>query len=564
MEKGSGEAILSEVARWNLGLGFSDIPKTVLRKAQCQILSVLASVYAGRSLGQARAVMETVRDRGKRGKATVLASGERATAEDAVLANTTLSMAHDFDDYLFMGHTGHSAVLVSLALCDEMNKDVADLVTCQVAANEIAGRLGTSALLGPLNGQMWSFIHLVASSCIAGKLLDLGQEQMENAIGISLSQPLYPSRSAFFGSGAKLLTASWPSLLGLQSAFLAREGMTGPRDVFDPDGGFYQTFSFYPIRGAWEGLGKRWLTETLAVKRFPGCAYLDSTVDAVEVILERIRQERGKALAPSEVETIRIHATVLTCEMERLAEQYEKEGLHPVLVNFSARYSLAWRLLTGGLRAQEMTEERVKELEGDLRSLAERIHVLSDRALNLELMQSQIRGAGLGKLLHEMGLSGLFTVLRKASGQYTLREHLFPKGRGEKGARQTPFWQGSPKGWIQGLSRLIPSGPSTSGKRYSLEEVLPEALEFPFGARVEVRLKDGSVFAHEQRVPEGAPGNNEADLLEIAGEKFRSHAEDVLGADGAEEALKKLLELSPHQKMRKLVRALAPAENPVS
>ena len=412
--KSNTKDILNRIARWNLELRFEQIPESVLGKARSQILSVLASVYAGRYLGEAGAVLNTVRKTHKGGDATILATGEKASLEGALLANMTMSMAHDFDDYLFMGHTGHSAVLVSLALCEVLDQRGDELLACQVAANEIAGRLGASAAIGPLNGQMWSFIHLAASCCIGGRLLGLSHEQMENALGIALSQPPYPLHTGFFGTGAKLLIAAWPSILGLQAAFFAREGMTGPKTILDADNGFYAAFSYYPIRGAWDGLGKRWVTETLAVKRYPGCAYVDSALDAMEAILEQIRGETGGPLQPSDVDRIEVRTTLLTCEMERLAQDHGKGRLHPVLVNFSLRFSLAWRLITGGLRAKELTEENVGRMEASLRALAEKIHILPDAGLNRELLRSLVDHADLWGLVREMGLRGFTSVARKA------------------------------------------------------------------------------------------------------------------------------------------------------
>lgn len=555
--KSKEDDILSEIVRWNIELRADDIPQSVLQKARCQILSVLASVYAGRSLEEAGSVLNTVRKTHRGKDATILATGEKASLEGALLANMSMGMAHDFDDYLFMGHTGHSAVLVSLALCEVLDKTLADLLTCQVAANEIAGRLGASAAIGPLNGQMWSFIHLAASCCIGGRLLGLTREQMENALGIALSQPPYPLPPGFFGTGAKLLIAAWPSILGLQAAFFAREGMTGPKDILSAEDGFYKTFSYYPIRGAWAGLGERWLTETLAVKRYPGCAYLDSALDAFEAVQEQINRETGRPLEPAELRKIEIHATLLTCEMERLAEDHEKDPLHPVLVNFSLRYSLAWRLLTNGMNAQELTEENVSRLESRIRALADRISVVPDAGLNRNLLQSLLDHAGLRGLLREMGPRGLLTVLRKASGQYSLKEHLSSKSLGEE---KRPFSVSvkSTGEWMRWAAGLWSRRSSSKAPRFSLEDVRPDVFEFPFAARIEVLLNNGASFTREQRVPTGAPGNHEMDLLEVSREKFSSQAKVFLGKKRAVEAMKALeapsLSLRTRSLIAKLVR----------
>jgi hypothetical protein len=379
---------------------------------------------------------------------------------------------------------------------------------------------------------------------------------MENALGIALSQPLYASRPGFFGGGSKLLTASWPSVLGMQAAFFAGQGMTGPTGILDSDDGFYDTFSYYPIRGAWSGLGRRWVTESLAVKRYPGCAYLDSGMDAMEEVLERIQRERSEPLDPGSIEAIHVQATVFTCEMERLAERYDQGSLHPVLLNFSLRYSLAWRLLMGGLRARDLTEDAVSRSEGELRSLAGKIHVEPGLDLNLELLRAQFRRAGLGSLLREMGLKGVLSVLRRAAGHYTLGDQLSLKRGGAARRGGSRISRESLVAWMQGAAALFASETDAKGRAFTMEELLPETFEFPFAARITVRLKDGSGFTGEQPVPAGAPGNDAVDLMEIALEKFGSEAEGILGVRNAAKAKRMLQEFPPDKRIRTLIPVL--------
>ena len=548
---GRKRTILAEVADWALGLQASQIPETVTEKARCQLLSVLASVYGGSSLEASQAIRKGVRAMYRGTGASLLASGERSTPEGAVLVNASMSMAHDFDDYLFMGHTGHSAVLVPLALGEAMDLDVADLLLCQVMANEIAGRLGASAVLGPLNGQMWGFIHLAAAAAVAGRMLGLTPAQLEHGLAVALAQPPYPSQLGFFGSGAKLLTASWPSLLGMQGARLAAHGLTGPVRILDEDRGFYDTFSFHPLRGVWGDLGRHWVTETLAIKAYPGCAYVDAALDGLEEVLARIRDERGGEPAPDEIEGVEVRATALTCEMERLSESHLGQGLHPVSITFSARYSLAWRLLRGALRPEEMTEQGIRRLEAPLHQLATRITVVPDARLNRRLVQGLVDRGGLRVVLSELGVKGLLSVARKAARQYRIEEHLLSSSR----------WKESVESFLprrlptaESLSRLVPALRRQRGESrrrpFTLRDVDLTGFAFPFGARVELRLADGRRYVAERAVPHGAPGDREGDLAVLAEEKFRSQARGVLGEERAEEALGWLRKLPLDRKIR--------------
>src|SRR6185436_7415592 len=79
------------------------------------------------------------------------AKGERVPLHTACYVNAAASIAFDYDDYLFAGHTGHSAVLGALAFGEAAGAAGADVITAQVVANEVGGRLGAALLLGPHN-----------------------------------------------------------------------------------------------------------------------------------------------------------------------------------------------------------------------------------------------------------------------------------------------------------------------------------------------------------------------------------------------------------------------------
>src|SRR6185295_12177540 len=95
-------------------LTLEGIPARVRARTRMQVLSVLASAHAALHARAARAVLRAVGRWGERGDLPIVASGERASLRSALLGNAACGMALDYDDYLFMGHTGHSAVWVPL------------------------------------------------------------------------------------------------------------------------------------------------------------------------------------------------------------------------------------------------------------------------------------------------------------------------------------------------------------------------------------------------------------------------------------------------------------------
>ena len=172
----------------------------------------------------------------------------------------------------------------------------------------MAGRLGAALFLGPHNGQFWASIHC-ASAAVAGAVgMGLDARRTAHALAIALYQPPYGMWPGFMGPQSKLLTAAEPAAAGARAALLAADGVTGALDVIEHPRGVLANLSFAPRPAMFRGLGEVWLTDTLAFKRLPGCAYLQSVGEAACAA-------GVDAAAVAEVE---IDAGWLTCEMESL------------------------------------------------------------------------------------------------------------------------------------------------------------------------------------------------------------------------------------------------------
>ena len=69
----------------------------------------------------------------------------------------------------------------------------------RVAANEVAGRLGSALFLGPHNGQFWASIHCASAAVAASVGLGLDAERAAHALAVALYQPPYGMWPGFMG-----------------------------------------------------------------------------------------------------------------------------------------------------------------------------------------------------------------------------------------------------------------------------------------------------------------------------------------------------------------------------
>ena len=528
--------VIEDVADWVSGLSYDDIPPRVLELARNQVISVLGAIYAGAGCAGGKAVIDTVEKLGGEGPCTVYPGGERRPFYDALLQNCSLSMALDYDDYLFLGHTGHSAVLVPLAMAEMRGVDMRTVLAAQVAANEVAGRLGGTVVLGPHNGQMWAHIHLLGAAAAASKILGLDQQRTADALGIALAEPVYPLFPAFMGPQSKLLTATVPSITGTSAALLAESGMTGPRGILEDPQGFWANFSFLPMPFMLTGFGEAWVTDTVAFKPYPGCAYIDTAMDALFEITGRFREEKGRDIEPDEVRAVNVEASMLTVAMDAMSKEYlDPARLSPTNINFSLSVSVAIGLIAGRMTGLELTEEFLTSNREKILALASRVELKHSAELTVEFVRSLGEIVDLKAVLGELDLRALLKARRR------LREHL-ANVTTMNAAQVIADWRSLPprdKAFLRSLISLGDLlGPAPG---YDLGSCEFENLEMPFGARLSVRLGDGTSLTAERMIPRGGPGD--PSRLDVPPEKLIREAEPFLGSVAARQAVDTLLKM---------------------
>lgn len=380
--------VTERIAGWVAQTRFDEVPRRVVEEAKNQILSVLAAVHAGHFSEAGRTVTRALREWPAGKDATFIPTGDRMPLHAAILGNAALSMALDYDDYLFAGHTGHSAVLVTLALAEKIGVSGKDFLLIQTLANEVEGRLGAAVVLGPHDAQQRGFVHQAGAALIAARVLGLDPAHTAAALGLALAQPPWPLRPAFFGSDAKVLLAGQAAVAGVQAAQFAAAGLRGFDALVEHEEGVVHSLGTRPLMGAFEGLGRVWLSDTLSFKIYPGCAYLHAAIDCV---LSIVRQH---GIDGRKVRSVEVAAGPLTLGMDALARPYLKgpETL-PSTLNFTVGYNVAVALLDRELTARQFTRERIRDAA--VWDLAQRVFLSLDEGIGERTRERSLLLGGL-------------------------------------------------------------------------------------------------------------------------------------------------------------------------
>lgn len=179
------------------------------------------------------------------GSASVLFSTRRTTPELASFVNATMVRYLDYNDGYFSLEPGHSSDIIPacLAVAQAERLTGRDVVLAIVIAYEIQMRLQDAACLFRRGWDHVNYVTIAATMAV-GKLLGLTSDQLTHALGMALNGHI-ALRQVRCGqlSGWKGASAANASRNAVFCAYLARHGMTGPREIFEGEMGFFKQLS---------------------------------------------------------------------------------------------------------------------------------------------------------------------------------------------------------------------------------------------------------------------------------------------------------------------------------
>jgi 2-methylcitrate dehydratase PrpD len=376
--------LVAELAAWASGMTFADIPPATVALARSQLISSLASVRAsrGHSLGRA---WETA-------YGPPLSDDPKQVAY--VLAG--LSMCLEFDEVGYSGHPSASCVMVAVAYAAREGLNGESLLSTIVVANELSLRFQAATLLGAFfRGQSATYTHLVGAVGARLRACGASQPVWGHALGLALSVLPVPVEDAFLSSDAKMFVAATPVRMGLDACDAAFAGICGPSGILEGERGVLRKLADVPLPEILvAGLGRRWHTDTLSFKRYPGSAYLQTAYECAERLFVRMGP-----FDPSDIAFVRVDASLLTWLLQEKVGPFLRAADTPVsTLTFAMGYGIGTILLTGGLSTRDYEAEAVRDLRRW--DLASKVEVVHDMEQSLRMVAATVP---LGEALRQAG-----------------------------------------------------------------------------------------------------------------------------------------------------------------
>jgi 2-methylcitrate dehydratase PrpD len=222
------------------------------------------------------------------GPAALWGTSRRASAAGAALMNGILAHTLESDDTHAEGciHPGAPIIPAAVAVGEAVKASGKDLLAAIVIGYEVGIRIAIG--VGPVSHRMHGWhatgtCGAFGAAAATGKLLQLTPQQMAWALGLAGVQHTGTWVFTDDGSMCKRFHAGQAAQGGVNAAYLAWAGFTGPTRVLEAkDGGFFATTSDeYDISRVAKGLGEKYEAALTSPKPFSCCRHTHSTLDAV-------------------------------------------------------------------------------------------------------------------------------------------------------------------------------------------------------------------------------------------------------------------------------------------
>ena len=338
---------------------FEDLPSNVIRHAKHCIMDTVSCALGGRKTFDADLLIAMMKEMGGVPEATVFGDKNRLSFVQAAQVNRLLANMLDYDDaYMKVGHMTIVLVPVAFALGERLHSSGKEIINAIVHGYEAIIRI-RDAVDPSRKAYVKAFERVDTGTpfgvtVVAGRLLGLNGEQIADALGLTgfarASRVTYPDRREKGMPRWMKITCGDMFIPGIHSAFLAKRGFPGDRQVLDQGSGYELVVGSdrYDSSKLTKNLGQEYGMLRIGFKYYPACRYTSSAIEAVATLVS----ENG--IKAEDVDRIIVRG------QKNLSDNFQVyEPEHMIQAQFSIPYVVTMALI-GEPRKNWYSEEMLK------------------------------------------------------------------------------------------------------------------------------------------------------------------------------------------------------------
>jgi 2-methylcitrate dehydratase len=368
------ENITYKMAKFTKELRYEDLSPEAIELTKRFLLDSIGCAYGGSRTEDVEIMLDLYNGMGGTPESTVLNSPQKLPMAHAGLLNSLMIRALDYNDIYWEQDPSHPSDIIPAALspAEVLHKSGKDVIVAIVLAYEWEQRLCEFAFPG-VRETKWHHATLtqIASPLVTGKILDLSEEQLVHAIGISACHNL--TLGAVTAGNLTMMKNTVDPLStqsGIFAALLAEKGYEGPEHVLDGKEGLVDTFvnNKFDLNIMTDGLGENFRITRCSMKAFPTEALTHSPISAVIKIMKTNKIDK------KDVEQVTIRTVARAADILSDPSKYDPRTRETA--DHSLPYCIAATIVDGTVTPESFTGEKI--MDPKLRSYLNKIKVVAD------------------------------------------------------------------------------------------------------------------------------------------------------------------------------------------
>lgn len=360
-----------ELGAFLAAIRYEDLPQPVVARTEELFLDWFASALAGKGARPVSVINDFAAAMGPReGTAENLLTRRRTSPFFAALVNGAASHFVEQDDLHNSSvlHPGTVVFPAVLAAAQDAGATGKDLIAAAVAGYECGVRVGE--FLGRSHYRVFHTTgtagKLAAAAGVA-HILKLDADRMQHCLGSAGTMAAGLWEFLRDAADSKQLHTAKAAADGLMAAYIARDGFTGARDIFEGKQGMAAGMSSdADVRWLTDGLGTRWATAETSFKFHASCRHTHPAADALLALMQQHRLKSD--------DIVKVTAHVHQGAIDVLGPVTDPQTVHQS--KFSMGFVLALIAALGRAALADFTEKSIKNNE--LRKFHDRVTMVLD------------------------------------------------------------------------------------------------------------------------------------------------------------------------------------------
>ncbi len=359
---------VQKLAKFVQSRKFNDLSKEAVTELKKRLLDSLGTAIGALEGEPIKMIKAQIEEFGGN-PLTSLIGGLKTAPDRAAFYNSALVRYLDYNDsYLAKNETSHPSDNIGavMAAGEYADIDGEDFLTALAIAYQVQCRLDDEA---PVRDK--GFDHTVqgAFAAAAGAAYALGLDEDKTANAIAIAATAYNAlRVTRTGNlshwkGLAFPSTSWTST---HSAFLAKNGITGPEEVFEGNKGFKESIAG-PFELDWSKEDLESVRQTI-IKKYNAEIHSQTTLEGIQELREKYD------INPADVERIILNTFDVAYNIIGGGEEGGKKNIRTKEeADHSLPYMMSAMLIDGNVMPEQYLPERI--MRDDIQTLLQKVDV---------------------------------------------------------------------------------------------------------------------------------------------------------------------------------------------